>query len=75
MHAVTSQSVDVVLAFFLIIGGVVGAQLGAVIGLRLKAEQLRILLAMLVLAVAAKIGLDLFLRPDELYSISIPGRH
>ena len=75
MHAVTSQSVDVVLAFFLIIGGVVGAQLGAVIGLRLKAEQLRILLALLVLAVAAKIGLDLFLRPDELYSISIPGRH
>jgi len=75
MHAVTSQSVDIVLAFFLIIGGVLGAQLGAAIGLRLKAEQLRILLALLVLAVAAKIGLDLFLRPDELYSITIPGRH
>jgi uncharacterized membrane protein YfcA len=75
MHAVTSRSVDVVLAFFLILGGVVGAQLGAAIGLRLKAEQLRILLALLVLAVAGKIALDLVLAPDELYSISIPGRH
>lgn len=75
MHAVTSHSVDIVLAFFLILGGVIGAQVGAVIGLRLKAEQLRILLALLVLAVSAKIGLDLVLRPDELFSISVPGRH
>jgi uncharacterized protein len=75
MHAVTSQSVDIVLAFFLIVGGVVGAQVGAVLGMRLRAEQLRILLALLVLGVAVKIGLDLVLRPDELFSISVPGRH
>ncbi len=75
MHAVTSQSVDIVLAFFLIIGGVAGAQIGAVIGLRLKAEQLRILLALLVLAVAGKIALDLVLRPEDLFSLTIPGRH
>jgi uncharacterized membrane protein YfcA len=75
MHAVTSHSVDIVLAFFLIIGGVIGAQVGAVIGLRLKAEQLRVLLALLVLAVSIKIGLDLVLRPDELFSVTVPGRH
>jgi uncharacterized membrane protein YfcA len=67
--------VDIVLAFFLIIGGVVGAQVGAAIGLKLKAEQLRVLLALLVLAVAGKIALDLVLQPDELFSITVPGRH
>ena len=72
MHAVTSQTVDIVLALLLIIGGVIGAQLGARIGLRLRAEQLRILLALLVLAVAARIGLDLVLKPSELFSVS-PG--
>lgn len=72
MHAVTSQTVDMLLAFVLIVGGVIGAQIGARIGLRLKAEQLRILLSLLVLAVAAKIALDLLLTPAELFSIT-PG--
>ncbi len=75
LHAVTSQTVDVMLALFLILGGVIGAQIGAQIGLRLRAEQLRVLLALLVLAVAVKIGLDLVLTPSELYSIQIPGRN
>lgn len=70
LHAITNQSVDVLLALLLIVGGVVGAQLGAQWGGRLKAEQLRILLALLVLAVAGKIALDLFLRPDELFSLA-----
>ncbi len=74
LHAVTSQTVDVMLALFLIIGGVVGAQIGARIGLKLPAEQLRILMAMMVLAVAIKIGLDLVLTPREFYSITVPGR-
>jgi len=73
-HAVTSYSVDVMLAFFLIIGGVFGAQVGTQIGLRLKAEQLRILLALLVIAVCIKVALDLLVQPAELYSIRIPGR-
>ena len=75
LHAVASQTVDVMLALFLIVGGVVGAQIGAQIGLKLRAEQLRILLALLVLAVAVKIGLDLVLTPSELYSIQVPGRN
>jgi uncharacterized protein len=69
MHAVTNQSVDVLLALFLIIGGVIGAQIGTTIGLRLRAEQLRILLALLVLAVAVTIAAGLVLAPAELFSI------
>ena len=72
MHAVTNQTVDIMLALLLIAGGVIGAQFGTRVGVRLKAEQLRILLALLVLAVAGKIALDLLLRPDELFSV-MPG--
>lgn len=71
MHAVTSQTVDLVLALVLILGGVVGAQVGTRLGLMLRAEQLRILLSLLVLAVAGKIALDLVLVPSELYSLQM----
>ena len=57
------------LAVLLIIGGVVGAQFGTTLGARMKAEQLRILLALLVLAVCGKLALDLLLQPAELYEI------
>ena len=72
MHAINSQTVDMLLAFLLIVGGVIGAQIGARVGVRLKAEQLRILLALLVLAVALKIALDLLLQPSELFAV-MPG--
>lgn len=74
MHAITNHSVDVMLALFLILGGALGAQIGTRIGMKLRAEELRILLALLVLAVCGKIALDLLLTPSELYSITIPGR-
>lgn len=70
VHAVNSHTVDMMLALLLILGGVIGAQIGSQVGLRLKGEQLRILLALLVLAVAVKIAFDLLLRPAELYSIA-----
>ncbi|KEO53164.1 sulfite exporter TauE/SafE family protein [Thioclava indica] len=70
MHAITNQTVDVMLALLLIVGGVVGAQIGSRLGARLKAEQLRILLALLVILVAAKLGADLIIRPHDLYSIA-----
>ncbi|MCD1626134.1 MAG: sulfite exporter TauE/SafE family protein [Paracoccaceae bacterium] len=73
LHAVTNQTVDVVLGVLLLLGGVIGAQFGARIGVKLKAEQLRILLAILVLAVAGKLALDLLLVPSELYSIGERG--
>jgi uncharacterized membrane protein YfcA len=69
MHAVSYNTVDIMLALLLIIGGVIGAQIGTSLGARLRAEQLRILLALLVLLVCGKLALDLFLTPDELYSI------
>ena len=69
MHAITNQSVDIVLALLLILGGVIGAQIGAQLGGRLKAEQLRILLALLVVAVALKLALDLLIEPRELFSV------
>ena len=74
MHAVTNQSVDVMLAIFLILGGVIGAQVGTRLGVKLRAEQLRILLALLVLAVCGKIAFDLLWTPSELYSITVEGR-
>ncbi|SFG46787.1 hypothetical protein SAMN04488020_102315 [Palleronia marisminoris] len=73
LHATTNYSVDMMLALLLLFGGVVGAQVGTRMGSRLKAEQLRILLAALVLAVCGKLALDLLLRPDELYSIGLAG--
>ena len=72
LHATTNQTVDIVLAVLLLVGGVLGAQVGTRIGVRMQAEQLRILLAVLVLAVCGKLALDLLLEPAELYSLS-PG--
>lgn len=71
MQATTNQSVDIVLAFLLMSGGVIGAQYGARIGQKLRGEQLRALLAMLVLAVGLRLAIELFVTPDDLYSISL----
>jgi uncharacterized membrane protein YfcA len=70
LHATTNYTVDVALAVLLLVGGVIGAQIGTMIGTRMKAEQLRILLAIMVLAVCGKLALDLLLTPSELYSIA-----
>ena len=68
-HATTNYTVDIGLALLLMAGGVIGAQLGTRLGLKLKGEQLRILLAMLVLAVVGKLGLDLLVEPLETFSL------
>ena len=72
-HATQNYTVDAVLAVILLTGGVIGAQIGTRIGVKLKAEQLRILLAVLVLAMCGKLALDLLLMPSELYSIGTGG--
>lgn len=69
MHAIANQTVDAVLALILLVGGVVGTQIGVRVAPRLKAEQMRILLALLVLAVCAKLGYDLVATPDEFFSL------
>ena len=73
LHATTNYTVDIVLAVLLLVGGVIGAQVGTRIGVKMKAEQLRILLAMMVLAVCGKLALELLLQPAELYSIAAGG--
>ncbi len=73
VHASTNHTVDIVLAFMLMIGGVAGAQYGAKAGQRLRGEQLRALLALLVLAVALRLGFDLFVKPQSIYSLATPG--
>ncbi|WP_146345938.1 sulfite exporter TauE/SafE family protein [Phaeobacter marinintestinus] len=75
LHATTNYTVDIVLAVLLLIGGVIGAQIGTQIGVRLKAEQLRILLAMMVLVVCGKLALDLLLQPSELFTLGAAGGH
>jgi len=71
LHAVQSQSVDILLAFCLMVGGVAGAQFGAAAGMHLRGEQLRGLLALLVLAVAIRFGLSLVLTPDDIFSMAV----
>ena len=75
LHATTNYTVDIILAVLLLIGGVIGAQVGTQIGVKMKAEQLRILLAIMVLAVCGKLALDLLLQPSELYSLGAAGGH
>ncbi len=75
LHATTNYTVDMALAVLLLLGGVVGAQIGTRIGARLQAEQLRVLLAALVLVVCGKLALELLLQPAELYSLGDAGGH
>ena len=64
-----NQTVDVVLAALMIIGGVIGAQIGAKLSTYLKGEYLRGFLGLLVLLVCGKIIIDLTLTPNDLYSL------
>jgi uncharacterized membrane protein YfcA len=73
LHAATNQTVDMLLAVLMIVGGVIGAQVGTVLAGRMRAEQLRIGLAVLVLAVCAMLALDLLLVPADLYSLAPAG--
>lgn len=71
-HALTTKAVDIVLAGLLLVGSVAGAQVGARFAQRAKPEYLRLALAIMVLAVAARIALGLTWRPGELYAVE-PG--
>ena len=75
LHATTNFTVDIVLAVLLLVGGVIGAQFGTMIGSKLKAEQLRILLAAMVLLVCGKLAFDLVIQPIELFSLGKVSGH
>jgi len=68
-HATTTHAVDLVLAFLLLIGSVVGAQVGGRISTSVRPEYLRIILAFIVLVVAIRMALGLGWRPDEIYTV------
>lgn len=71
LQAYANQTVDVVLAILLLTGGVIGAQVGARVGVKLRGEQLRVLLALMVLAVCGKIAYDLSVTPEDIYSLGM----
>ncbi|MEL6226011.1 MAG: sulfite exporter TauE/SafE family protein [Pseudomonadota bacterium] len=76
LHAYQNYTVDVILALLLMIGGVIGAQFGAIAGERLRGEQLRFLLAALVLLVCLRMAWGLVETPLEPYSLSrLSGGH
>jgi uncharacterized membrane protein YfcA len=69
LHAVENRTVDIVLALMLMIGGVIGAQFGARAGQAIRAERLRLLLALLVVGVAIRFAVNLVATPDELFTV------
>lgn len=69
VHALTTRAVDIVLAALLLLGGVIGAQYGALLALRIKPDLLRLALAIIILIVALRMALGLAWRPDEIFSI------
>jgi len=73
LQSVSNFSVDIMLAFFLILGGVIGAQYGVRMASRMPGEQLRLLLAVIVLAVALRLLWGLVATPSDIYSVSTGG--
>jgi len=69
LQAYENQTVDIILSVLLLIGGVIGAQFGARLGVRLRGEQLRGLMALMVLGVATKLAADLIVEPADLFSL------
>ncbi len=73
LHAITTQSVDIMLAGLMLIGSSIGAQFGARMGVKLPEEIMRALLASIVLLVALRLGTNLVVTPDNLFSVTLMG--
>ena len=71
LHAAANQTVDIILGVLLLLGGVFGAQIGARLGVYLKGEQLRALLALIVLAVCARVVYGLVAMPDAPFIVEL----
>ena len=71
LQSVQTQTVDFVLAGLLLVGAVIGAQFGARVGALLRGEQLRGLLALIVLAVCLKLVFDLVITPEDVFSVEL----
>ena len=75
LQSVNNQTVDIVLAMLLVIGSVVGAQIGARAGERLRGEEVRVALGLIVLAVCARVAWTLVSTPDDIFSLGQVGGH
>lgn len=73
MQSTSNGGLDVVLSSILIIGAVIGAQVGLFFGRRLRGEQLRILLGLVIIALTLVLALELFLTPKDIYTTSSAG--
>jgi hypothetical protein len=73
LHAADNYTVDIVLAAILVLGGAMGAQFGVRMASRLRGEQLRLLLAILVLAVGLRLLYGLVATPNDLYTLALGG--
>lgn len=71
MHSLNTQSVDILLAGTLIIGGVIGAQLGTHFGRKLPAEKMRLALSIIILIVCSRLAMNLFIEPNFIYNIEL----
>ena len=69
LHASTNQSVDIVLALILLLGGAIGAQIGVRLSSKLNGAWLRIALSILVLGVGIIMATELFIKPENLIQI------
>lgn len=73
IQATTNYSVDIVLATILMLSSVIGAQYGVRVGQKLKGEQLRALLAILILAVGVRLAFGLVVTPSDVFSVVFEG--
>jgi uncharacterized membrane protein YfcA len=71
IHATTTKAVDIVLALLLLVGSAIGAQIGSRFAMKIKPEYLRLMLALIVLAVALRMAAGLTWRPGEIYSVAL----
>jgi uncharacterized membrane protein YfcA len=75
LQAYQNQTVDILLGLFLIVGGVIGAQVGTRVGAKLPGERMRFLLAAMVLGVCGKMLVDLVSTPSDVFSLALAGGH
>lgn len=71
MHAIVSQTVDFILAFYLIAYGVIGVKFGVMFSRRITGARARVILALMVLAVCLQLGIQLFLQPSNLFEVVV----
>lgn len=70
LHAWINQTVDIILALILMAGGVIGVQYGARVGARIRSDYLRLMIALLIVAMALRLAIELVSPPVDLYSIA-----